>query len=404
MRTTIILLIILSISHSICFAYSDYKVEYMWYDGKLYEDNLKDVRNKCSEHYNKTGEVLNYPATMDDNNIFGCESYLYTIDDAKSMGFQFCIYGIAPKDYSKVILNTSRAFLDSNALYTKGFNFSQINSKLMESIEYKPAYKDEIGYNIMEPDSNTWYNFLKDDLYKYYIDSDIVKLLEPSNMQNFINKNGINAEVLDVFLIYSMEDWHYTLDNAPFIAVITDGGNYYITDLFENRADIELLSEHISQVKNEHSQMKIYNYNEAIKTLCTKKGTVSINDTDYSNIVNAEFDNKTVTVPLRKFAESLGYEVKWDSQNRTANLNSYNSKIIVHDEYWGYGYSVNVVDGERVIPLVKNKINTNNAYMYKGTLYITNEAIIEIAKAKGYDIDIYVDNCTITIKNAKGMY
>ncbi|MGN1319366.1 MAG: stalk domain-containing protein, partial [Lachnospirales bacterium] len=370
MRRLFVFFLILLISYNYCYCYAnpdlDLDVSYYWYDGERYEDELQNARKKCIEYYHKTGEVLDYPAA---NDTYSGDYYLYGLDDAKNMGFYFCICGIDAIEYNNVVHNPDRNFIYSHCLYHMGINYNPVKSNYYDILRYNSYMPDEIDYSQVDINNEKWYNFLQDDMYKYYIDNDIIKLLEKSNMKTFLYNNGINSEVLDVMLIYSVSDWEYTLDNDPFIVAITDKGNYYITNLFENRASLELLLNDKSQIKNEHSNMVIYNQNEAIESLCSRKGCVFVNGKDYTDIINAEFKKDTVTVPLREFAESLGYKVEWiQGENFTKSkviLSNDKHKLSIKYEVWSDGgkYSLNVIDN-REIDILRTGINTSDLYRY----------------------------------------
>lgn len=378
-RIFCILSILIVLMYNNCWAEDEFTVTYTINNKKI-TSSLEEAKANANKYTEANGTYLEYPYAIEDGTSWSNIYFLYSLEDIENMGYSLCCYGIDSLDYSDFIKNPTEDFLENNSMYYLKFN--KYNDSF---IDYSKFDKSLISYNI----SRNHNIMLEEEPWRYYIDKATVELLRNENVTELLKEQGIYANVIKAQLVYSVEDWRYNLNNEPIIWIETESGDYFISDLFEytfteqGRDPKELIA-------NEYSNIKIYSQSEAIYNLCNKKGTVFINGNDISNIVNAVFSYNTVTVPLREFAESIGYSVEWDSTTGTTRLKSDKYEILFKSNVWSFGYDGTYKDRFGKIRSIENtnEVYTNSVYMKNGKIYITNDVIYNLSELIGGKIII----------------
>lgn len=383
----IILNLLMTLMCNSCWANSEVIVEYM-IDNNNFVSSIDKAKDKVKEYTSKTGKYLETPFAYDKNQL-GDKYFLYSYDEAEGMGYTLCCYGINALDYSGFIQHPTEDFLNSNSTYY--MKFSNSNNTYIEYDGYDKSlirFRSDREKNIL----------LNDDSWNYYIDNYIISLLKNSTITKFLAEKGIYANVIKAQLIYSVYDWQYDLNNEPIIWIKTNCGNYYLANLFEHTYK-EQGGNPKDLISNTHSNIKIYNQTEAIQWICSKKGKITLNDIDISNKVRPVFSNKTVTVPLREFAECIGYSVEWNSIAGTVNLKSDKSEILFKPDIWSFGYNGIYIDEEGNRQNIESieLIHNNSIYMYGNKIYITNDVINKLSNLINYDINTDYNNHIIKI-------
>ncbi|MGN1317678.1 MAG: stalk domain-containing protein [Lachnospirales bacterium] len=379
-------------------------VKYKVSDNSSYkEDTFINAKKDCSEYKDKSGEKLSYPYIKrildSDDEISEEEYFIYDYNDIFDYGYEVYAYGIPAIKFDEFIKNPSKEFLGNNYMtmyarnaktgeelidivndtpmkYTKNNNKAFPNGTMMRGVDFYfgGATIGPLNYNLIGPNRN---------------------------LADFLKSKNISENIVYSCVVYPYDEWVYGLELVPLIWVKTDKSDYFVSNYSrKERADNESLNDYYSNnliyAISELSEPKLYTLDNAIAEFSLKEGKLFIdnNETD----VDVKFYNNTAIIPLRAYAEKLGYNVIWNS-NGTVGLVKDNTYLNIDSTIEKSLWNLWLIDGNnhRNSILSTEKYN-NSIYFDNGMFFVTNEAIKEIGNYGGYNVDIHSKSDSVYVK------
>lgn len=416
---------IIVVAYNPCYAYDwedYYAVEYKVSDDSSYKKaKFSQAKKECIEYKNKTGEKLSYPYVKrifdpeGENKVIG-ECFIYDYNDIFDYGYETYVYGIPAIKFNEYVKNPSKEFLDNNyrAMYARK---ADTGEKLRKTDSYIPTMEymnsnDDSSNDIMEDDAMIGADFCDEDQPISYICYNLIS--RHITIDSFLKSKGINDKIIYSCLVYPYDEWEYSLELVPIVWVKTDKNNYFIRSYDrKNLADFKSLLPDYGSFFNynfayydygvyiyllpDFVEPTLYTQEEAINEFCFKTGKLFVDDSGID--VNVNFYKDTAMIPLRDYAEKLGYDVQWN-HNGTVGLVKNNTNLNIEGRNSGNLWELWLLDGDNHRENLTSTIKYNNSiYFDNGMFYITNEAIKAISNIGGFDVNIDGPTNTVYVKS-----
>lgn len=137
------------------------------------------------------------------------------------------------------------------------------------------------------------------------ITEDLIEFIQ-QQLDGYMIENEISASIEEKCIIYA--DFPQSTYMPLVIWVKTSDNDYFIT-----------VNDNVMVSFGDENQYQIYNREQFNDKFGLHNGIFMIDDKEIE-FSDVKFEYKAAYIPLRIFVESLGGEINWDSENRTANI------------------------------------------------------------------------------------